>query len=131
MTSTNNFTAAIGIGLVLIIAISICGLQSYSRGMPLGATNSVILSAACHQLQLGDKDAYLFPVQWGTVSATTNVEVKTDQEKEDTRQIRSNSADDASPCGTTPENRDIANVGHCTLTTYRYVRPPVEGQLYK
>lgn len=128
MTSTDNFAAAIGIGVVLVIAIFISGLQSYSGGMPLGATNSIVISAACHQPQPGDKDAHLFPVQWGTVSATTNVEVETDQEKEDTR---SNSADDASACGTTPKNRHVVNVGHCTLTTYRDVHPPVEGQPYK
>jgi hypothetical protein len=61
------------------------------------------------------------------MSATIDIEVKTDQEKEDIRQIRSNSADDASPCGTTPENQDIMNVGHCTLTIYRYIRSPVKG----
>jgi hypothetical protein len=34
--------------------------------MPLNATCSVIISAACHRPD-GDKEAHLFPVRWGAV----------------------------------------------------------------
>jgi hypothetical protein len=42
------------------------GFRRYKGGMPLSATCSVIISAACHHPD-GDKEAHLFPVQWGSV----------------------------------------------------------------
>jgi hypothetical protein len=42
------------------------GFRRYKGGMPLSATCSVIISAACHRPD-GDKEAHLFPVKWGAV----------------------------------------------------------------
>lgn len=39
--------------------------------MPMGATCSAVISAACHP-PIGDDEAYLFPVRWGYVPLNTN-----------------------------------------------------------
>jgi hypothetical protein len=48
----------------MIATIVGLGFRRYKGGMPLSATCSVIISAACHRPD-GDKEAHLFPVQWG------------------------------------------------------------------
>jgi hypothetical protein len=50
----------------MIATIVGLGFRRYKGGMPLSATCSVIISAACHRPD-GDKEAHLFPVQWGAV----------------------------------------------------------------
>jgi hypothetical protein len=53
-------------GIVMIATLVGLGFRRYKGGMPLSATCSVIISAACHHPD-GDKEAYLFPVRWGAV----------------------------------------------------------------
>ncbi|KAF2117577.1 hypothetical protein BDV96DRAFT_489653, partial [Lophiotrema nucula] len=55
------FTAG-NIVLVMVIAIVLGSLHHYPSGMPMGATYSAVVSAACHQPLPDDQDAYKFPV---------------------------------------------------------------------
>ncbi|PMD63797.1 uncharacterized protein K444DRAFT_492116, partial [Hyaloscypha bicolor E] len=59
------FTSIIS-GTVMIAILVGLGFRRYKGGMPLSATCSVIISAACHRPD-GDKEAHLFPVKWGAV----------------------------------------------------------------
>jgi hypothetical protein len=63
----SNVETAIVIGFILIIVIILYGRKRYPGGMPMGATCSAVISAACHP-PCEDKDAFKFPVQWGAVS---------------------------------------------------------------
>ena len=60
-------------GSVLIIAVLLCGgFRRYRPRMPLGASCSMVISAACHPSP-GDEDASLLPVMCGIVSQETMV----------------------------------------------------------
>ncbi|KAH6663004.1 hypothetical protein B0J14DRAFT_645055, partial [Halenospora varia] len=54
------------IGILLLVAIIVCGFRRYPSGMPLGATCSVVISAACHPHQ-DDVNVFRLPVLWGAI----------------------------------------------------------------
>lgn len=54
-------------GGVIALAAIATGLRKYPAGMPLSATCSGAISAACHP-PAEDSDAAVLPVQWGVVS---------------------------------------------------------------
>jgi hypothetical protein len=53
-------------GFLTITGLISLGFRRYKGGMPIGATCSVVISAACHRPE-DDIEAYLFPVQWGAI----------------------------------------------------------------
>ncbi|GAB7353596.1 hypothetical protein MBLNU459_g4017t1 [Dothideomycetes sp. NU459] len=55
------------IGGVLIIALIINGFRKLNPGMPIAASNSVAISAACHR-PAGDLEAALMPIKYGVVA---------------------------------------------------------------
>ena len=59
-------------GCVIAIATVATGLRRYPTAMPLSATCSGAISAACHP-PADDVDAALLPVQWGVVSMEDGV----------------------------------------------------------
>lgn len=65
-SAANVVTLAIVVGALMILSLVMLGYRQYEGGMPLNATCSVIISAACHRPE-DDKEAHLFPVQWGVV----------------------------------------------------------------
>lgn len=103
----SDIAQAICIGLVWVLGVLILTLtRHYPATMPLGATCSAVISAACHQPLPEDEKAYMFPVKWGVVGASQNV-----IEDQDT-------------------DYDGATFPHCSFTTARDVRPPIPGQIY-
>ena len=60
------------VGTLITVGSFILGMQRYHPDMPLAATNSAAISAACHPLP-GDDDAAVLPVQWGVVSIDNGV----------------------------------------------------------
>ncbi len=54
--------------MIYVISVASMGLRKYATGMPLSATCSGAISAACHPPP-DDVDAALLPVQWGVVSS--------------------------------------------------------------
>lgn len=117
--------------------------------MPMGATYSVVISAACHQPLPDDRDAYKFPVQWGAISHPDVIHSPTGTSTlniGDTGEVESNNStstgDDV--CTTDPTNggevegkssnsgRAVRPIvpGHCCFTTARDVEPPRERQIY-
>lgn len=60
------------VGGVIALATVATGLRRYATGMPLSATCSGAISAACHP-PADDVDAAVQPVQWGVVSIEDGV----------------------------------------------------------
>ena len=60
------------VGTVIVLATIATGLRKYPAGMPLSATCSGAISAACHP-PADDVDAAFLPVQWGVVSSRNGV----------------------------------------------------------
>ena len=60
------------VGGVFAVATIATGFRRYPVGMPLSATCSGAISAACHPLA-DDVDAAVLPVQWGVVSIKDGV----------------------------------------------------------
>lgn len=57
-------------GSMLLICLLIAGIRTYPAGMPIGGTNSAVISAACHvryndQQEKDDEDITVKPLQWG------------------------------------------------------------------
>lgn len=73
--------ATIGWGAFLIVALLVvAGIGTYSRGLPLGGTNSAVISAACH-LKYADEEGQnrdaaecivLKELQWGVTITAGN-----------------------------------------------------------
>lgn len=59
---------AIALGLALLIAVGVLGAQRFPNGMPLAATCSAAISAACHP-PAEDTEPHLFSVRWGVVES--------------------------------------------------------------
>jgi hypothetical protein len=135
----------------MVIAIILCGwLRRYSGKMPMGATCSAIISAACHQPLPDDQEAYKFPIQWGAVShpqlcpdpaiqTISIAETETVGPQQNLTGANSNSSDYIE--GEEPSNSEEFELipaqstpciepGHCSFTTARDVEPPKAGQLY-
>lgn len=49
------------------------GFRKYDKEMPLVASNSRAISAACHVLPEDTENGYMLPVQWGVVKVDGNV----------------------------------------------------------
>jgi len=56
------------VAMIYVTSVASLGLRKYPSGMPLSATCSGAISAACHPSP-DDVDAALLPVQWGVVSS--------------------------------------------------------------
>jgi hypothetical protein len=68
MYQLTKIDTAIIIGLILVVVLVLCGYKRYPGGMPMGATCSAVISAACHPPLPEDKDAFKIHVQWGAIS---------------------------------------------------------------
>jgi hypothetical protein len=130
------------IGIFLTVAIILCGLWRYPGGIPLGATCSVVISAACHQPIPDDQDACRFPIQWGAIShprvvypGPRTASLSGDGSNE-TLMDDDTSTPDAEHCSSLQEglssDRAVGMIipGHCCFTTARNVEPPREGKIY-
>lgn len=60
------------VGFVYMTTVAALGLRTYPTGMPLSATCSAAISAACHPPD-DEIDTALLPVQWGVVSTKDGV----------------------------------------------------------
>ena len=60
------------VGTLIVLATGAMGLRKYPAGMPLAATCSGAISAACHP-PAGDDDAAFLPVKWGVVSTKDGI----------------------------------------------------------
>ena len=60
------------VGSLIAFGAILTGLRRYSSGMPLAATCSGAISAACHRAD-DDVDASVLPLQWGVVSTKDGV----------------------------------------------------------
>jgi hypothetical protein len=99
--SDSALIASIVWGCVLVLlCVLIAGVCTYPRGLPIGGTNSAVISAACH-VKHGDEDG--------------------SQEYEDI-------ADRPLQWGVTVEST-MDSVGHCCFSDQK-VKAPVEGDLY-
>lgn len=63
---------AIIVGTLIFLGAVIMGLREYPTGIPLAATCSAGISAACHA-PADDVDASVLPVQWGVVSVKDGI----------------------------------------------------------
>lgn len=93
--------AAIVIGFMLIIVMIIYGRKEYPGGMPMGATCSAVISAACHPPR-EDKDVFKFPVQWSAVSHSSfgdriSIENRDTDNGDNSKNSRTNYSDDEAP----------------------------------
>ena len=70
--SPGAIALAMIVGSIIFLATVLIGLRQYPIGMPLAATNSMGISAACHAPP-DDLDASVLPVQWGVVSVKEGV----------------------------------------------------------
>ncbi|KAF2674899.1 hypothetical protein BT63DRAFT_449888 [Microthyrium microscopicum] len=69
------------LGLILMIVLILYGRKPYPGHIPIGATCSAVISAACHP-KSGDEECFKFPVQWGAVShpSSWSVQISKDQD---------------------------------------------------
>jgi hypothetical protein len=91
-------------GFFLTVTLLLAGIPRFRGGIPMGATCSAVISAACHR-PLDDKEAYKFPVQWGAVSRQID---RDEMEITDSKVLP----------------------GHCCFTTARDVERPRVGEVY-
>ncbi|KAL9598846.1 MAG: hypothetical protein Q9179_003771 [Wetmoreana sp. 5 TL-2023] len=70
--SPGAIVLAIIVGTFIMLGAVLLGLRTYAPGMPLAATCSAAISAACHAPE-DDPDAAVLPVQWGVVSIKNGI----------------------------------------------------------
>ncbi|KAL8727294.1 MAG: hypothetical protein Q9181_005758 [Wetmoreana brouardii] len=70
--SPGAIVLAIIVGTLIMLGAALLGLRTYTPGMPLAATCSAAISAACHAPE-DDPDAAVLPVQWGVVSVKDGI----------------------------------------------------------
>lgn len=63
---------AILVGICLVLGLIGIGFRKYNPEMPLVASNSRAISAACHVPPEDTKNGHLLPVQWGVVKVDDN-----------------------------------------------------------
>ena len=63
---------AIALGTVMVLLGILTGFRRYPPGMPLAASCSAAISAACHRPE-GDTDAAEKPLIWGAVETEGNI----------------------------------------------------------
>jgi hypothetical protein len=99
--SDSALIASIVWGCILVLScVLIAGICTYPKGLPIGGTNSAVISAACHVRHGDEGESQEFediaerPLQWGVTIGST-----------------------------------MGNVGHCCFSDQK-VSAPVEGDLY-
>ncbi|KAL8722996.1 MAG: hypothetical protein Q9225_000612 [Loekoesia sp. 1 TL-2023] len=65
--SPGAIVLAIIVGTFIMLGAVLLGLRKYTSEMPIAATCSAVISAACHALE-DDSDAAVLPIQWGVAS---------------------------------------------------------------
>ena len=65
--------SAILVGICLVLGLVGLGYRKYDTEMPLVASNSRAISAACHVLPEDKESGYMLPVQWGVVKVDKRV----------------------------------------------------------
>ena len=70
--SIGAITLTLILSLVIVSATIVTAGRRYPAGMPLSATCSGAISAACHP-RADDDEVAVLPVQWGVVSARDGV----------------------------------------------------------
>ncbi|KAF9697560.1 hypothetical protein EKO04_004018 [Ascochyta lentis] len=113
-SSPKGIIIIIAAGLFTMAMFLLAAAQKHVGNLPAGATCSAVVSAACHRPK-EDKEAYLFPVQWGEVP-------------EEARNVRCTNFIKVEP----PQAQ--ANdpvVGHCCFTTASSVTLPRNEKLYQ
>ena len=108
--------------------------------MPIGATCSAIISAACHAPR-ADKEAHISRIRWGVVpfenersgtSLTVEATLEGGQQAEiqdESQNQESHGNDTARSAGSILSDR-VPHFGHCSFTTSRRVCFPVDGDMY-
>ncbi|KAL8977763.1 MAG: hypothetical protein Q9205_006503 [Flavoplaca limonia] len=70
--SPGAIVLAISVGSLIMLGAALLGLRRYTPEMPLAATCSAAISAACHRPD-DDQDAAALPLQWGVVSTKDGI----------------------------------------------------------
>ena len=70
--SPGAIVLAIFVGTLIMLGALLLGARKYSPDMPIAATSSAAISAACHA-PADDVDAAVLPLQWGVVSTRDGV----------------------------------------------------------
>jgi len=133
LTPALIFKIALIFGLLFTITIVLSGIPHYPGSMPMGATCSAVISAACHQPLPGDREAYRFGVQWGAVSQPS-VEKETASETGSKPDHIAGSATAGTIEARQREKLDFVDrvkPGHCCFTTTRDVELPRADDLYQ
>ena len=68
-----TFFSAILVGICLVLGLLGIGFRKYDAEMPLVASNSRAISAACHVLSEDTECGFMLPVQWGVVKVDDKV----------------------------------------------------------
>lgn len=68
-----TFPSAILVGICLVLGLVGIGFRKYDAEMPLVASCSRAISAACHVMPGDMESGYLLPVQWGVVKVDEKV----------------------------------------------------------
>lgn len=63
--NATSAASSTGVGLYLVIFLLITGFRRYPAGIPLAASSSVAISAACHRAPDEDGNMVLRPLQFG------------------------------------------------------------------
>lgn len=133
--------------LFMVIAIILCGFRRYTWGMPLGATFSAVISAACHQPLPDDRDAYMFSVWWRAVShPQLDFDLAAQPRDTHLRDTAGSQASQQSLTGSsnhieleelpvsedcmTPQEKYLVKPGHCCFTTDIDAAAPIDGLKY-
>jgi hypothetical protein len=141
--SSNNCNIAIVFGTAIVLGLILISLRKHPGILPAGGTCSAIISASCHRPK-EDKEAQLFPIQWGEVPAERHPYSKAVVREGD---VIKSSADDAHAQRTdhkhqitytrsgelfTSAERPQAEliIGHCCFTTASSVQLPETGRRY-
>lgn len=113
------------VGSLTLIVGLLNGFRRYpATSMPLAASCSAALSAACHPPR-SDHNAHLKAVKWGVCSCESE-EVEEHAEDAENR----DAWDGGLEAQSRPEERHlVAEIGHCSFTSMP-VESPIEGQHY-
>ena len=65
--------SAILVGVCLVLGLLGIGFRKYDAEMPLVASNSRAISAACHVLSEDREYGFMLPIQWGVVKVGDKV----------------------------------------------------------
>ncbi|KAF4629268.1 hypothetical protein G7Y89_g8882 [Cudoniella acicularis] len=147
LNTVNGFSAwaiitTMVFGIMLCVALCIYGCKSFEKPIPQGrTTDSITISSACHQPQPFDRDAWLYPVEYGIIPSEFYRE-QVDRGKEldiDDSPPSCALASDIELQGTPKQdgnqttsvmvkrrNEAGNNDGYLTFTTYKYACPPVD-----